>query len=103
MTCEDALRKHREERAKRANKGATGPMAKAVLISFRNVSGINTETVVSRFHELRILSEQLSQMESALDWRLSTDSIRPTLKCEHKKKRRATPEFTDSEFDDQCI
>ena len=61
-----------------ANEGATGPKAKAVLITYRNVSA-NAETVVSRFHELRILINQLAQMDNVLEWRLPTDSIRPTL------------------------
>jgi len=78
-TCEEALRLHREARARAANEGATGPKSKAVLVSFRNVSGINAETVVSRFHELRILISQLSNMDNSLEWRLPTDSIRPTL------------------------
>jgi len=54
-TCEEDLRLHCEARARAANEGATGPKSKAVLVSFCNVSGINMETVVSRFHELRIL------------------------------------------------
>jgi chromodomain-helicase-DNA-binding protein 1 len=78
-TCEEALRVHREAGARAANEGATGPKSKAVLVSFRNVSGINAETVVSRFHELRILISQLSSMDNPLEWRLPTDSIRPTL------------------------
>ena len=78
-TCKEALRLHHEARACAANEGATGPKSKAVLVSFRNVSGINAETVVSRFHELRILISQLSNMDNSLEWRLPTDSIRPTL------------------------
>jgi chromodomain-helicase-DNA-binding protein 1 len=78
-TCQQALAAHREAKAKAANEGVIGPKAKAVLVNFRNVGSINAETVVSRFHELRILIQNLSQIENPLQWRLPTDSIRPTL------------------------
>ncbi|KAF8303411.1 hypothetical protein DL93DRAFT_2173004 [Clavulina sp. PMI_390] len=78
-TCEDALKEHRDARQRAATDGSTGPKSKAVLVSFRNVSGINAETVVSRFYELRILYNQLHPMDNPLEWKLPTESIRPTL------------------------
>ena len=78
-TCERALREHREAKARAANEGVIGPKSKAVLVNFRNVSSINAETVVSRFHELRILINNLQGLSDIHSWRLPTESIRPTL------------------------
>ncbi|KAF8325229.1 SNF2 family N-terminal domain-containing protein [Cantharellus anzutake] len=78
-TCERALKEHRDAKARAQNEGVIGPKSKAVLVNFRNVSSINAETVVSRFHELRILINNLQGLSDIHSWRLPTESIRPTL------------------------
>ena len=78
-TCEAALRAHRDAKVKAQNEGLPGPKSKAVLVNFRNVGSINAETVVSRYEELRILIKYLTQCDDVMEWRMPTESIRPTL------------------------
>lgn len=78
--CQDALELSREQRRQQAAQG-TGPAPKhkAVLVTYRGVSGINAETVVSRYNELRILNEHLDRAPDVLGWRIPVENIRPTL------------------------
>jgi len=59
----------------------TAQKSKAVLVTYRNVSNINAETVVSRYHDLRVLYTHLQDLstEELYSWALPVDNIRPTL------------------------
>ncbi|CEL60902.1 chromodomain-helicase-DNA-binding protein 1 [Rhizoctonia solani AG-1 IB] len=80
--CERALAEHREQTRIKASQGqpvGAASKSKAVLVTFRSVANINAETVVSRFHDLRILDEYVSRAEDAYAWVLPVENIRPTL------------------------
>jgi len=53
--------------------------SKAVLVTFRGVTGLNAETIVSRFHELNVLCDHLERIEDKYTWTLPVENIRPTL------------------------
>jgi chromodomain-helicase-DNA-binding protein 1 len=53
--------------------------SKAVLVTFRGVTGLNAETIVSRFHELSVLCDHLERIEDKYSWTLPVENIRPTL------------------------
>ncbi|QRW21501.1 chromodomain-helicase-DNA-binding protein 1 [Rhizoctonia solani] len=80
--CERALAEHREQTRIKASQGqpvGAASKSKAVLVTFRSVANINAETVVSRFHDLRILDEYISRAEDHYAWVLPVENIRPTL------------------------
>jgi chromodomain-helicase-DNA-binding protein 1 len=80
--CERALAEHREQTRIKASQGqpvGAASKSKAVLVTFRSVANINAETVVSRFHDLRILDEYISRAEDPYAWILPVENIRPTL------------------------
>lgn len=79
-TCEDALEASREQKRQQAAQGlGPTPKHKAVLVTYRGVSGINAETVVSRVSELKILNEHLGRADDIHKWQIPVDNIRPTL------------------------
>jgi chromodomain-helicase-DNA-binding protein 1 len=53
--------------------------SKAVLVTCRNVSNINAETVISRHRDLRILFNILSEVDNPYTWQIPLENIRPTL------------------------
>ncbi|CAE6414800.1 unnamed protein product [Rhizoctonia solani] len=80
--CERALADHREQTRIKASQGqpvGAASKSKAVLVTFKSVANINAETVVSRFHDLRILDEYISRAEDPYAWVLPVENIRPTL------------------------
>lgn len=80
--CEAAVAVHRGEIRQRIESGQTltpAQKSKAVLVTFRGVSGVNAETVVSRYHELTILCDHLERLEDKYSWELPIENIRPTL------------------------
>ncbi|KAG9094891.1 hypothetical protein FRC06_010361 [Ceratobasidium sp. 370] len=80
--CERALAEHREQTRIKASQGqpvGAASKSKAVLVTFRSVANINAETVVSRFHDLRILDEHIGRMDDPYTWMLPVENIRPTL------------------------
>ncbi|KAG8929248.1 hypothetical protein FRC00_001510 [Tulasnella sp. 408] len=80
QACEEALESSREQKRQQAAQGlGPTPKHKAVLVTFRGVSGINAETVVSRVNELKILNDHLARIEDATKWNLPVDNVRPTL------------------------
>ncbi|KAG9044866.1 hypothetical protein FS837_007390 [Tulasnella sp. UAMH 9824] len=80
QACEEALEASREQKRQQAAQGlGPTPKHKAVLVTFRGVSGINAETVVSRVNELKILNDHLARVEDATKWNLPVDNVRPTL------------------------
>ncbi|KAG8905811.1 hypothetical protein FRB99_008176 [Tulasnella sp. 403] len=80
QTCQEALDESREQRRQNVAQGlGPTPKHKAVLVTFRGVSGINAETVVSRHNELKILNEHLARVDDALTWAIPVENIRPTL------------------------
>lgn len=80
QACEDALEASREQKRQQAAQGlGPTPKHKAVLVTFRGVSGINAETVVSRVNELKILNDHLARVDDSTKWNLPVDNVRPTL------------------------
>lgn len=80
QACEAALEESREQKRQQASQGlGPTPKHKAVLVTFRGVSGINAETVVSRVNELKILNDHLARVDDATKWNIPVENIRPTL------------------------
>lgn len=80
--CEGAVKIHKAEIRDRLARGQTltpAQKSKAVLVTFRGVSGLNAETIVSRFHELRVLCDHLEGLEDKYTWTLPVENVRPTL------------------------
>lgn len=53
--------------------------SKAVLVTYKNVSNINAETVVSRYRDLRNLYNNIHDLDNVYRWRIPIDNIRPTI------------------------
>jgi chromodomain-helicase-DNA-binding protein 1 len=80
--CEAAVKVHKEEIRERIANGQTltpAQKSKAVLVTFRGVSGLNAETIVSRYHELSVLCDHLERLDDKYSWTLPVENIRPTL------------------------
>lgn len=80
--CEIAVKAHKAETRDRLTSGQTltpAQKSKAVLVTFRGVSGLNAETIVSRHHELTVLCDHLERVEDKYTWSLPVENIRPTL------------------------
>ncbi|KAG9057905.1 hypothetical protein FS842_002907 [Serendipita sp. 407] len=85
--CETAVKAHKSEIRERIASGQTltpAQKSKAVLVTFRGVSGINAETIVSRFHELSVLCDHLERLDDKYTWVLPVENIRPTLNWSSK-------------------
>jgi chromodomain-helicase-DNA-binding protein 1 len=80
--CEAAVKVHKAETRERLTNGQTltpAQKSKAVLVTFRGVSGLNAETIVSRHHELTVLCDHLERVDDKYTWSLPVENIRPTL------------------------
>lgn len=87
QTCEDILlhaekelKKHKDTIRDYQDRGETVPSnlrQKAVLFTYKTVTAINAETLVSRFYELRALQEHFAR-NSTDNYRLPFDQLKPT-------------------------
>ena len=80
--CEREVERDKEDKRERIAQGeqlTTAQKSKAVLVTFRGVSNINAETVLSRHRDLRILHDYLIQLPDPYQWELPIENIRPTL------------------------
>ena len=80
--CEREVERDKEEKRERIAQGeqlTTAQKSKAVLVTYRGVSNINAETVLSRHKDLRILHDYLIQLPDPYQWELPIENIRPTL------------------------
>ncbi|KAJ7459517.1 hypothetical protein B0H11DRAFT_2316873 [Mycena galericulata] len=80
--CQKALKDNEDQKRSRLASGeplTNAQKSKAVLVTCRNVSNINAETVISRHRDLRILFNILSEQEDPYKWQIPIDNIRPTL------------------------
>ncbi|KAJ6587088.1 SNF2 family N-terminal domain-containing protein [Mycena vulgaris] len=80
--CTKALKDNEDQKRTRLASGeplTNAQKSKAVLVTCRNVSNINAETVISRHRDLRILFNILSEQEDPYKWQIPIDNIRPTL------------------------
>jgi chromodomain-helicase-DNA-binding protein 1 len=51
---------------------------KAVLFTYNNVTGLNAETVTSRYYELKAVVEHFKRIEDMESYRLPVDNLKPT-------------------------
>ncbi|KAF8628912.1 hypothetical protein AX15_003691 [Amanita polypyramis BW_CC] len=80
--CRQAVKENEDRKATIASGGGTltsAQKSKAVLVTYRGVSSINAETVVSRYRDLRLLYSILSEVEDPYKWSIPVENIRPTL------------------------
>ncbi|KAJ6625459.1 transcription regulator [Mycena sp. CBHHK59/15] len=80
--CTKALKDNEDQKRSRLASGeplTNAQKSKAVLVTCRNVSNINAETVISRHRDLRILYNILSELEDPYKWSIPIENIRPTL------------------------
>ncbi|KAJ7902074.1 SNF2 family N-terminal domain-containing protein [Mycena olivaceomarginata] len=80
--CNKALKDNEDQKRSRAASGealTNAQKSKAVLVTCRNVSNINAETVISRHRDLRILFNILSEVDNPYTWQIPLENIRPTL------------------------
>ncbi|KAJ7178362.1 chromodomain-helicase DNA-binding protein [Mycena crocata] len=80
--CAKALKDNEDQKRNRLASGeplTNAQKSKAVLVTCRNVSNINAETVISRHRDLRILYNILSEHDDPYKWQIPIDNIRPTL------------------------
>jgi len=80
--CNKALKDNEDQKRRRLASGeplTNAQKSKAVLVTCRNVSNINAETVISRHRDLRILFNILSEVENPYNWQIPIENIRPTL------------------------
>ncbi|KAH7929849.1 transcription regulator [Leucogyrophana mollusca] len=83
-TCSNAVEENNTQKRERIAAGETltnAQKSKAVLVTYRNVGNINAETVLSRYRDLRIMYNHLSEMttEELYNWQIPIENIRPTL------------------------
>ncbi|KAH7913675.1 SNF2 family N-terminal domain-containing protein [Hygrophoropsis aurantiaca] len=83
-TCSNAVEENNNQKRDRIAAGETltnAQKSKAVLVTYRNVGNINAETVLSRYRDLRIMYNHLSEMttEELYNWQIPIENIRPTL------------------------
>lgn len=52
---------------------------KAMLITFRNIHGVNAETVAQRHDELVLLHKQLSNLDDPVKWRFPVENTKATI------------------------
>ncbi|KAJ6500142.1 SNF2 family N-terminal domain-containing protein [Mycena vitilis] len=80
--CNKALKDNEDQKRNRLASGeplTNAQKSKAVLVTCRNVSNINAETVISRHRDLRILFNILSEQDDPYKWQIPIENIRPTL------------------------
>ncbi|KAF8210536.1 transcription regulator [Mycena galopus ATCC 62051] len=80
--CNKALKDNEDQKRSRQASGeplTNAQKSKAVLVTCRNVSNINAETVISRHRDLRILYNILSEVDNPYTWQIPLENIRPTL------------------------
>ncbi|KAF7376349.1 Chromodomain helicase hrp3 [Mycena sanguinolenta] len=80
--CNKALKDNEDQKRNRQATGeplTNAQKSKAVLVTCRNVSNINAETVISRHRDLRILYNILSEVDNPYSWQIPLENIRPTL------------------------
>lgn len=80
--CAQAVKESEDQKRARVAAGETltnAQKSKAVLVTCRNVSNINAETVLSRHRDLRVLYNILGELEDPYKWSIPIDNIRPTL------------------------
>jgi chromodomain-helicase-DNA-binding protein 1 len=52
---------------------------KAILFSFRNVNGINAETVIARHYELKAVVEHFKRIDDVDEYEIPVENLKPTL------------------------
>ncbi|ORY35802.1 putative Chromodomain helicase [Naematelia encephala] len=52
---------------------------KAILFSYKGVSGINAETLAARFYELKALCEHFKRIDEPDDYRIPQENLKPTM------------------------
>jgi chromodomain-helicase-DNA-binding protein 1 len=82
--CNQASEDNEKDKRNRIAAGeqlTTAQKSKAVLVTYRNVSSINAETVVSRCRDLKNLYSHLHALntDELYNWRIPINNIRPTL------------------------
>lgn len=80
--CDQAVEEAEHQKKARAAAGEVltpAQKSKAVLVTFRKVSNINAETVVSRCRDLKLLYSYLHPLNDPYSWRIPIENIRPTL------------------------
>lgn len=80
--CRQAVKENEDRKVAIASTGGTltnAQKSKAVLVTYRGVSSINAETVVTRYRDLRLLYTILSDEEDSYKWSIPVENIRPTL------------------------
>ncbi|TIC12910.1 Pentafunctional AroM protein [Wallemia mellicola] len=80
--CKEAIDEHNAELRARASAGESitqNDRQKAVLIDFKNISGVNSYTTYTRYKELSFLHDVLSGVGNSLNWRLPIDKLKSVI------------------------
>jgi chromodomain-helicase-DNA-binding protein 1 len=80
--CLQAVKKSGDQKRTQIVAGETltnAQKSKAMLVTCRGVGNINAETVISWYHDLRILYNILSELDDPYKWSIPVENIRPML------------------------
>lgn len=80
--AEEAVQNHKTELRVMQEKGeviSSSLRQKAILFTFRGISGINAETVVARHYELKALVEHFKRIEDVEHYAIPHENLKPTM------------------------
>lgn len=80
--AEDAVNAHRAHLRDLQDRGepiSSSLRQKAVLFEYRGVSGMNAETVVNRYYELKAINEHFKRIDDLDNYELPVDNLKPTM------------------------
>lgn len=80
--AEEAVTNHKNELRSMQERGETISSSlrqKAILFTFRGIQGINAETVVARYYELKALVEHFKRVEDIENYAIPHDNLKPTM------------------------
>ncbi|KAL7419150.1 ATP-dependent DNA helicase Hrp3 [Cryptotrichosporon argae] len=80
--AEEAVAAHKAELQGMQNRGepiSSSLRQKAVLYTFRAVTGINAETVAARHYELKAVVEHFKRIDDVKDYTIPYDNLKPTM------------------------
>ncbi|KAI9634188.1 putative Chromodomain helicase [Dioszegia hungarica] len=88
QTCEDIIseaeaqvakhKAHVRDLQERGDPLSSSLRQKAVLFTYKNVAGINAETITSRYYELKAVIEHFKRVGDIENYRIPVDSLKPT-------------------------
>lgn len=82
QTAEDAVNAHRAHLRDLQDRGepiSSSLRQKAVLFEYKGVGGLNAETVVNRYYELKAVNEHFKRIEDLEGYEIPVENLKPTM------------------------